>query len=297
MSEAFYLGIDGGGSKCRARIRDSAGRLLGEATGSGHANIYRNRAEAITSILATARLAVAAAELDDHHLEQLQAGLGLAGITTEKQAREIEGEDWPFASVTADNDAYAACLGAHEGHDGGIVITGTGSAGLAVITGHRHALGGWGFQIGDDGSGARIGQAILRRAVLAGDNLIPRSPLLEQILAAFHHDLAAITAWARHAQAGDYAAYAPQVLAAAENQDAEAIAILRAAGASLGDMLLALRQRGAPRLSLIGGLAQAIQPWLPEACGKLIAPALTDPIDGAILMARRRHQRGEVSPW
>ena len=44
VSEALYLGIDGGGSKCRARIRDSAGRLLGEANG-GHANIYRDRAE------------------------------------------------------------------------------------------------------------------------------------------------------------------------------------------------------------------------------------------------------------
>src|SRR6202007_1788763 len=142
MSDGLYLGIDGGGSKCRARIRDSAGRLLGEATG-GHANIYRDRAEAIVSILATARLALANAELADHDLGRLQAGFGLAGITTEQMARDIERENWPFASVTADNDAYAPCLGAHEGHDGGIVITGTGSAALAVVGAHRHALGGW----------------------------------------------------------------------------------------------------------------------------------------------------------
>lgn len=296
MSDGLYLGIDGGGSKCRARIRDSAGRLLGEAEG-GHANIYRDKKEAMASILATARTAAHAAGLHEHDFHHLHAGLGLAGITTEKMAREIESEAWPFASVTADNDAYAACLGAHEGHDGGIVITGTGSAGLAVIGGHRRALGGWGFQIGDEGSGARIGHAALRRAVLAGDNLAPRSPLLDAILAKFNHDLAAITAWARHAEAGDYAQYAPQVIAAGRDGDSEAILILRAAGASLGDMLLALQGFGAPRLSLIGGLAQPIQPWLPENCRRLIAPALGDPIDGAILMARRRHQRGEVSPW
>lgn len=296
MSDGLYLGIDGGGSKCRARIRDSAGRLLGEAEG-GHANIYRDKTEAMASILATARSAIAQAGRGENDLRQLHAGLGLAGITTAEMAREIEREAWPFASTSADNDAYAACLGAHEGHDGGIVITGTGSAALAVIGGRRRALGGWGFQIGDDGSGARIGHAAIRRAVLAGDNLAPRSPLLMAILDKFDNKLAAITAWARRAEAGDYAQYAPQVIAAGQAGDTEAVAILRHAGASLGDMLLALQDFGAPRLSLIGGLAQAIQPWLPESCRNLIAPALADPIDGAILMARRRHQRGEVAPW
>jgi glucosamine kinase len=297
MSEALYLGIDGGGSKCRARIRDSAGRLLGEASG-GHASIYRDREEAITTLLAVARQAAIAADLGEHRLDRLQAGLGLAGITTEKMARELEQDEaWPFASVTIDNDAYAACLGAHEGHDGGIVIAGTGSAALAVVAGHRHALGGWGFQIGDDGSGARIGHLAVRRAVLAADELAPASSVYDQILAGFGNDLAKITAWARHAQPGDYAQYAPQVIAAAGQGDAEASAILREAAASLGDLLLGLKRFAAPRLSLIGGLSVPITPWLPETARKLIEPPLGDPVDGAIMMARRRHLRDEVSPW
>lgn len=297
MSDTLYLGIDGGGSRCRARIRDSAGRLLGDAEG-GPASIYRDRLAAMQTIIDTARQAASAAGLGAGDLARLQAGFGLAGITTEKLARDLEQEDWPFASVTADNDAYAACLGAHDGHDGGIVITGTGSAGLAIIQGHRRALGGWGFQIGDDGSGARIGHAAVRRAVLAGDDLAPHSPLLDRILADFDNQLAAITAWARHAEASDYARYAPQVFqAATDDQDPQAIMILRAAGNSLSDMLLALQRYGATRLTLIGGLAQAILPWLPAASRLLVAPALSEPVDGAILMARRRHQRGEVAPW
>ncbi len=62
----------------------------------------------------------------------------------------------PFASVTADNDAYAACIGAFSGGDGGIVIAGTGSIGMALVAGERHMVGGWGFQLGDHGSG-RLG--------------------------------------------------------------------------------------------------------------------------------------------
>jgi glucosamine kinase len=296
MSETLYLGIDGGGSRCRARISDSAGRVLGAAEG-GHASIYRDRDGALQTIILTASEAAIAAGLAVTDLARLQAGLGLAGITTAAMARDLEAANWPFASVTLDNDAYVACLGAHDGQDGGIVIAGTGSAGLALIQGRRHAVGGWGFQIGDDGSGARIGHAAVRRAVLAGDDLIPHSALLDRILADFDHQLAAITAWAREAQAGDYARYAPLVFAQAAESDPEAMAILRAAGASLGDLLLALQRAGAPRLSLIGGLSLVILPWLPEAARQLVQPALGEPVDGAILMARRRHQHGELAPW
>ena len=41
QTSAYFLGIDGGASRCRARIRDAAGRMLGEAIG-GSSNIYQD---------------------------------------------------------------------------------------------------------------------------------------------------------------------------------------------------------------------------------------------------------------
>ncbi len=41
MSEISFLGIDGGGTRRRARIRDRAGRCLGAAEGD-LANIYQD---------------------------------------------------------------------------------------------------------------------------------------------------------------------------------------------------------------------------------------------------------------
>ena len=38
MTDLLFLGIDGGGTKCRARLRNAEGRLLGEGTG-GPSNI------------------------------------------------------------------------------------------------------------------------------------------------------------------------------------------------------------------------------------------------------------------
>ena len=149
----YFLGIDGGGSRCRARIRNFNGTLLGEAVG-GSSNIYLSFAGALANILATAEEAAAKAGLKTN---DLHAGLGLAGIVTSKGADKIVAANLPFASVTADNDAYVACVGAFAGGDGGIVIGGTGSIGFALVNNVRHMVGGWGFALGDHGSGAWLG--------------------------------------------------------------------------------------------------------------------------------------------
>ena len=146
----YFLGIDGGGSRCRARIRDQNGALLAEAIG-GSSNIYQDFENALCNITATAADAAKQAGLNT---SDLHAGLGLAGLVTSKSAEPIMAAQLPFASVTADNDAYAACLGAFGGRDGGIVIAGTGSIGFALIGDQRHMIGGWGFALGDHGSGA-----------------------------------------------------------------------------------------------------------------------------------------------
>jgi len=42
---------------------------------------------------------------------------------------------------------------------------------------------------------------------------------------------------------------------------------------------------GAPRLCLLGGVAGALQPWLPPYIADRIVPAAADATEGAILMA------------
>ena len=75
QARAYFLGIDGGGSRCRARIRDASGHLLGEAIG-GSSNIYQDYDGALANIIATAAEAAGKAKLKT---SDLHAGLGLAG--------------------------------------------------------------------------------------------------------------------------------------------------------------------------------------------------------------------------
>lgn len=281
----FFMGVDGGGTKCRIRIRGQDGGLLGESVG-GLANLYSDLDAAITTILATVAEALAEAGLKPEDRRHVHVGLGIAGAVTEETTTAVRQALRPFASVSVDVDAYAACLGAHDGGDGGIVIAGTGSAGLALVHGQRHWIGGFGFPLGDQGSGAIIGRSALRRAALSLDNLIPASPLLDELLGQFNRDRDAFAEWARHALPRDYAQFAPRIFAAAAQGDRHGHALVEEAAQAVARLANELLARGAPRIALVGGLARPFVPYLPHQLKPHLVEAKRDPLDGAIMMAR-----------
>jgi glucosamine kinase len=289
MVAPLFIGIDGGGTGCRARLCDGDGRVLGEAAGAS-ANIMSDRTRAVASISAVAKAAADAAGLEHGSLAMMYAGLGLAGIDTAEHGAKVADElaaELPFTRITIDNDAYTACLGAHGGGNGGIVIAGTGSAALALIGDARIELGGWGFALGDDGSGALMGRHAIRLAVLALDGLVPATPLLTQIQTKLGRQRSVLATWARDARPGDYASFAPVILAAASGGDANARAILTEAAAALAVMARALLQAGAPRLCLTGGLAAPMLAYLPADVARACSPPLADAVAGALMLARR----------
>jgi glucosamine kinase len=286
----YFLGIDGGGSRCRARIRDACGQQLSEAQG-GASNIYQDLPAAIATIVSTAEDAAIAAGLN---LGNLHAGLGLAGLITSVAAERVASLELPFATTTADNDAYAACIGAFGGGDGGIVIAGTGSVGLAIIKGTRHMVGGWGFALGDHGSGAWLGHHAVRRAALSIDGLLQPTPLIELVLERVGQDRLHLSQWSSEARPNDYARLAPLVFETALKGDVQAMTIVIEGAAAISTLGRALLARGAGRLCLIGGLAQAYPPYLDADVKAKLASPLADPVDGAIMMARRTNGLPEL---
>lgn len=282
----LFAGVDGGGTKCRIRIRGQDGALLGEAVG-GLANLYQDREAAIATILATIAEAMTKASVAQGERPVLHLGLGLAGAVTEETTTAVRRALKAFASVTVDVDAYAACLGAHDGADGGIVIAGTGSAGLALVGDVRHWIGGFGFPLGDQGSGAIIGRGALRRAALSLDNLIPASPLLDELLDRFGRDRDAFADWARRALPRDYAQFSPRIFAAAAQGDRYGLELVQEAARAIARLAHELLARGAPHIALVGGLARPLAPYLPQELAPNLVEPKRDPLDGAIMMARR----------
>jgi glucosamine kinase len=282
-TKRYFLGIDGGGSKCRARIRDEHGRTLGEAVG-GASNIYQDFDGAMATIAATGAEAARAAGVEPQHLH---AGMGLAGIVTSVGAEKVEAGHFAFASVVADNDAYAACLGAFAGGNGGIVVAGTGSIGFALVGERRHMVGGWGFQLGDHGSGAWLGHHAVRRSALAIDGLIQPTKLISEVLSRTGPTRFDLSRWSERAKPRDYAQFAPLVFEAASHGDVVGMTIVIEGAAAISNLGRALLARGAGRLCLLGGLGAVYPPYLDADVKAVLTAPLFDAMDGAIMMARR----------
>ena len=285
MTDTLFIGIDGGGTHCRARIRDGAGRLLGEGTG-GPSNLRLGPAVAMASIVDAAKAAAEAGGLKESDLRQASVGLGMAGAIDDARNGALLAQPHPFPRVAIDTDAYIAWLGAFAGGDGAILIIGTGSAGLAVVKGERFNVGGWGNVVSDDASGNEIGRHAIRRALWAHDGMAPMTPLAGKILDRFDHEPPKVVSWADQARPTDFAQWAPLVLDYAAKGDAMAVAVIETAAegaARIADRLLGV---GAPGLCLLGGLAEPLRPWLPQRIQeKLVAPQ-GDAMEGALHLAR-----------
>ena len=290
MSEYLFIGIDGGASSCRARLSDMNGNLLGEGS-SGPANIHLDLDLARESIRTASRSAARAAGFEESALRRTHAGLGLAGAGLKDACDRLLAAPTPFASTEVASDAYIAWLGAHRGGDGGIVILGTGSSGLAIVDGQRIDVGGWGAEISDEAGGQWIGREVLRRTLWAFDGRAEETRLSGLILDRFRHDPAKIVSFAASATPAQYAELAPLVFEFALRKDPLAIALVQETAYAAARIIDRLVDGGAAPISLIGGLAEPLAPWLPSRVRSFLAAPQSDPLEGAILLARRTVQR------
>lgn len=288
-NERLYLGIDGGGTRCRARISNESNDILGEAV-SGGANTRLGMDHIFGEIVAAASLALKNAGMDDSKLGDLHAGLGLAGLSLERERNLVSAYPHPFASICFATDAYTACLGAHDGADGGILIVGTGTCGQAIVGDNELSVAGWGFEISDVGSGARIGRAALETALLAHEGLADQTDLTHQIMGKFNYTPEEIVAFAETAKPAHYGMFCPLVFDADANGDATASQIIdRAVQANLR-ILRKLSGFGATRIALMGGLAEHMGKRMPRDIVDQLVPAKYDAMHGAILMAKQRER-------
>ena len=282
----LFVGVDGGGTGCRARIEDSNGRLLGTGI-AGPAALRIGIARAFAEVEKACRAALEEAGLDADALGGAHAAVGLAGVGRKGALEELELQRHPFRSVVYANDATIACIGAHAAQDGGIVIVGTGSVGFAVVGGREVRVGGYGFPISDEGSGADIGLHAIRLALRAYDERAFGTSLTRDVMLRFHNDPFEAVAWMDDASATDYATFAPLVMRHADAGDPVARRIVRDAGEQIDDLVRRLSECGASRIALLGGLASSIQPWLAPDVQRRLVPVEGDAVDGALHLARR----------
>lgn len=288
-AEFLYLGIDGGGSKCRVVLVDENEQVLGEGL-SGPANPLRGMALATSSILDAACQALKQAGLPETDMGRLVVGAGLAGVNLPSYYQQFIAWQHPFAALHLTTDLHIACLGAHGGQDGAVIICGTGSCGLVSVNGQLLEVGGHGFPYGDSGSGAWFGLQILHYVLRSLDGLVPATAMADELLAATgQSDAVGLSSYFVQATPTSYARYAPLVFNSAVAGDSAAIKLVEQGAAYISEIANRLLQSRPPRLSMIGGVAEQLQQWLPPALRSTIQPALQQPQFGAVSFARQ-HQ-------
>lgn len=271
---AFFLGIDGGGTGCRAAVADAEGRVLGRGTG-GPANINTDVERAAASIMTATQSALQGSGLQP---DQLIAALGLAGGTMRAATARLMAL-LPFSHTQIVNDGITTARGALGPGDGILAALGTGSIFAVQRGGQIRQVGGRGFLLGDEGSGAVLGRSLLAEAMRAEDGFAPMTPLLRSVLDD-HCGIEGIIEFGNRSRPADFAALAPKVTS---SQDPAAARLFDAAVDQVRHILTVLQAGDSLPVVFVGGLglsyaARLNGPWP-------VHDALGNSVDGALQMA------------
>ncbi len=286
----LVLGIDGGGTSCRAAVATSRGEILGRAR-SGAANIRTDLTGARASIVEAARLAFIDAGLDPERIAETPAVLGLAGSNVGTYRQQLEAI-LPFPRCAVESDGLIALEGALGGSDGAIAILGTGSVYMMRRGDMVRSVGGWGFLVGDQASGGRIGRDLLEETLLAYDGIRPASPLTDALLAVFRGNPRDVVEFTTTAKPGDFGGFAPMVFDHATKGDAVAEFIVARGVAAIEASLAVLGLGDDEPISLLGGLAALYAPRLSPNYRERLRQPRQDALGGAVSMAARRFGAG-----
>jgi len=277
MTERLDIGIDGGGSGCRLAISVEGGDAR-EFEG-GAANIVTDPAGAEAAIRLLLEQALAECDLAFTDLDKARICAGLAGARLPGEADRFATR-LPFLAYVTD-DSVTALEGALAGRNGTLASLGTGSFFIRKSGEHRHHIGGWGFQLGDEGSAAWAGRKALQLVLRVADGRLPADPLAKALEGATapHPVL-----FARDASPGDFAQLAKIVFQHSDSPLARQVLqdVLGALAEGLGDV----GHRPGTPLVLTGGLGDRLQDHLPPAIAADLVPSAGRPLDGALRLAR-----------
>ncbi len=249
------LGVDGGASGTRCVIAHTSGELLGRGTG-GPSNPITVGVKAAANAIS---------EAVDEAVDSCGVGrfdvacMGIAGAMRPPVLGALRSrlETLNVKRLEITSDAVIALAGATGCRPGVVVIAGTGSIAYGENEGGETArAGGWGWRLGDEGSGNYIGSRALIAAVRSHDGRGPPTTLTEKIRTALGlTDMSELIdrVYLEGIGVEDVSALAALVGEAAEEGDGEASKILEDAGAELGAAALTV----ARKLGLSGGFIVA----------------------------------------
>lgn len=309
----LYAGIDGGGSRTRAILLDPTTGVSakGEAGASNPNSV--GAAAAVEHVMTALSHALAILGKPRSEVGAMVAALaGVGRPETADAVRNLLSRHLPSAWVDVVPDALAALAGGSNAEPGSVLVVGTGSVAFAEGAGRRIVRsGGYGYLIGDEGSGFAIGRHGLRAVMQAYDGRGPETALTEtacrRLDCARVPDIVERVYGVEH-PVGAVAAFAASVVKL-RHQDEVAGAIVRRAQAAHVRLVESVRRQlgrdATPTVVVTGGLYEGdpsllvgLTAALPECSCRLPQHSA---VEGAALLAmragRERLSAEDVARW
>ena len=304
MSRELLLGVDGGGTRTRAVLLQSDGRVIG--LGESDSSNFNNMGEDVAA--ENLRLATVAAFADAGiPFSPVKAAfLGLAALKSEADiARMVAAVGSrglaPAGWIQVKNDLHNALAGGLDGEAGVAVISGTGSNCLGRDPkGNYFNCGGWAWFMDDGGSGFGLSHDALQTAVRMADGRQTRTPLLPAVLEFYdvpHPDFLLERLYNSQWTPAEIASFAPTIMKLAADGDSSAMEVLRRGAMALAELVSTtaanLDFAGPPRVVLLGGCVRSGAPYQPmveseirNSCpGVRLLEPIHDTVYGAALNA------------
>lgn len=273
--EGVTIGLDIGGTKTHG-VRFEDGLPVADDS-SGSSNVQN-----VTREQAAHNLADLFARIGGGRVDRVYAGSG--GIDTDEDAAALAALIQPLvpeASVTVVHDSRLL-LAAGRANTGVAVIAGTGSAAWGRNSdGGEARAGGWGYLLGDEGSGYWLGREAVRHSLRRMNQGLPIDQLTAALLAScgldhpnklialFHSPDTGRRFWAQQAR---------HVMEAAASGHRDSAALLDQAGKDLADLagqVLGQLDIQGPVI-LGGGLGMNVAPVQESFRRNLEAKGITD---------------------
>lgn len=300
----LVVGVDGGGTKTRVILADANGNTLARVEGDGSALRPGEEGEAADVIASLIEAALQKA--DRVGVRPTTCVIGVAGGGQERAAQAL----WAAIAskrvcddVLVQADATSALDDAFGDGPGVLIVSGTGSSGFARgPNGQIERCGGWGPNIGDEGSGGWLGRRALSVITAAYDGREPETALLGAVLTATECETPEdLIGWAAQATPAKYAALVPVIAQVAGTGDLRANALV---SLCVEELVLHVRtlarrsfgdERAAIPVALAGGLMargalirKRLEQRLKSAVpGATVRSEEVDAARGAVRRARR----------
>ncbi len=288
---SYFLGIDGGGSNLRvALVGESLSPIVEARRGTVNPNVVGfDEAKALIQS-AVQEVLIAGAPLSG-------VGIGIAGASLAHDwMRDLITEVLPDVPVTTAIDVEIALVGAHGAREGVLVLAGTGSVAYGVnAQGEAAQAGGWGYLLGDEGSGYWLGLQAIRALTQWSDGFdLGAEVLAQRVMARLNLTVPReVIRWVYPPSIKEIAALAPLVLSTADEGDPYAARIVLGGAWSLSSLVTTVvRRLGVPTLPIAfaGGLLTADNHLSRDLCNFLSLPTIPQPkyppVIGAALLAK-----------